>query len=126
MVARLFKTVLKFIRLISNFQVTLQLQPMFKRAITFSTSNDSDLAEQAANLGRQHEFADLAWHPGHGEVLYRLDDRVLVNLSGEGEYDFIGFRPLSTAVILANRLAGRYRHFYCLFLFPCYVQLTLA
>jgi L-gulonolactone oxidase len=85
---------------------------MFKRAITFSTHDDTDLAEQAANFGRQHEFADIAWHPGHGEVLYRLDDRVLLNVSGQGVYDFIGFRPLSTSVILANRLAGRYS--YCL------------
>lgn len=80
---------------------------MFKRAITFSTRNDSDLAEQAANFGHQHEFADIAWHPGHGKVVYRLDDRVLVNVSGEGVYDFIGFRSTSTAAILANRLAGR-------------------
>ncbi|XP_078151860.1 putative L-gulonolactone oxidase 6 [Carex rostrata] len=86
-------------------QVTLQLQPMFKRAISYLTRNDSDLAEQAVNFGQQHEFADIAWHPGHGNVLYRLDNRVPVNVSGDGVYNFIGFRPTATAVILANRLA---------------------
>ncbi|KAJ3685728.1 hypothetical protein LUZ61_014892 [Rhynchospora tenuis] len=86
-------------------QVTLQLQPMFKRSITFSTRDDTDLAEQAVNLAHQHEFADIAWHPGHGKVVYRLDDRVPVNVSGEGVYNFIGFRPTATAAILANRLA---------------------
>lgn len=93
---------------------------MFKRAISYLTRNDSDLAEQAVNFGQQHEFADIAWHPGHGKVLYRLDNRVPVNVSGDGVYNFIGFRPTATAVILANRLAGGYSPaFYLLFCLIC-------
>ncbi|KAJ4770634.1 hypothetical protein LUZ62_054891 [Rhynchospora pubera] len=86
-------------------QVTLQLQPMFKGSITFSTRDDTDLAEKAVNFAYQHEFADIVWHPGHGKVVYRLDDRMPVNVLGEGVYNFIGFRPTATAAILANRLA---------------------
>ena len=81
------------------FQVTLQLQPMFKRSLTFVTHSDEDLAEQAVNFGHQHEFADLAWYPGHRKVLYRNDDRVPVNTSGHGVYDFIGFRSTPTLAI---------------------------
>ncbi|KAJ3693977.1 hypothetical protein LUZ60_009457 [Juncus effusus] len=86
-------------------QVTFQLEPMFKRSVTFSTRDDSDLAELAPKFAYQHEFADIAWHPGHHKVLYRIDDRVPVNVSGEGVYNFIGFRSTAAVVIQANRLA---------------------
>ncbi|XP_078169891.1 L-gulonolactone oxidase 2-like isoform X1 [Carex rostrata] len=84
-------------------QVTLQLQPMFKRSLTFVTRNDSDLVDQAISFGHQHEFADIAWYPGHRKVLYRRDDRVSVNVSGSGVYDFIGFRSTATLAIQVNR-----------------------
>ncbi|KAJ1690385.1 hypothetical protein LUZ63_014540 [Rhynchospora breviuscula] len=86
-------------------QVTLQLQPMFKRSLTFVTRSDEDLAEQAVKFGHRHEFADLAWYPGHRKVLYRKDDRVPVNVSGNGNYDFIGFRATPTLAIEINRFA---------------------
>ncbi|KAJ3676142.1 hypothetical protein LUZ60_003554 [Juncus effusus] len=85
-------------------QVTLQLEPMFKRSITFSLKDDSDLVELAGTFAYQHEFADILWYPGHRKALYRLDDRMPVNVSGEGMYDFIGFRSTPTSAILSNRL----------------------
>ncbi|KAJ1690386.1 hypothetical protein LUZ63_014541 [Rhynchospora breviuscula] len=88
-------------------QVTLQLQPMFKRSLTFVTRNDLDLADQAVSFGYQHEFADLAWYPGQRKVLYRKDDRVPVNVSGNGAYDFIGFRPTATLAIQTNRFTEK-------------------
>ncbi|KAJ4804628.1 L-gulonolactone oxidase [Rhynchospora pubera] len=88
-------------------QVTLQLQPMFKRSLTFVTRNDSDLADQAVSFGYQHEFADLAWYPGQRKVLYRKDDRVPVNVSGNGAYDFIGFRPTATFAIQTYRFTEK-------------------
>uniref|UniRef100_J3LQA5 L-gulonolactone oxidase n=2 Tax=Oryza brachyantha TaxID=4533 RepID=J3LQA5_ORYBR len=86
-------------------QVTLALQPLFKRSVTFAEREDDDLAEQVATFGYQHEFADIAWYPGLGRALYRVDDRLPINASGEGVLDFIGFRATSTLVIRANRLA---------------------
>ncbi|KAJ3676140.1 hypothetical protein LUZ60_003552 [Juncus effusus] len=86
-------------------QVTLQLEPMFKRSLTFSLKGDSDLAKLAATFAFQHEFADILWYPGHRKALYRLDDHVPVNTSGKGVYGFIGFRPTLTSAILANRIA---------------------
>ena len=37
--------------------------------------------------------------------MYRIDDRLPMNASGDGVLDFIGFRPTSAAVIKVNRLA---------------------
>lgn len=81
---------------------------MFKRSLTFVTRNDSDLADQAISFGHQHEFADIAWYPGQRKVLYRKDDRVSVNVSGSGVYDFIGFRSTATLAIQVNRFTGIY------------------
>ncbi|KAF9591645.1 hypothetical protein IFM89_005226 [Coptis chinensis] len=85
--------------------VTLKLQPLFKRSITFLAKNDSDLADQIINFGNQHEFADIAWYPSQHKAVYRMDDRVPSNVSGNGVNDFIGFRStLSVALALIRSL----------------------
>ncbi|KAF6990146.1 LOW QUALITY PROTEIN: hypothetical protein CFC21_007383 [Triticum aestivum] len=56
-------------------QVTLALQPLFKRSVTFLRRNDSDFTARVAEWGRLHEFADMIWLPQHGSVIYRQDDR---------------------------------------------------
>jgi hypothetical protein len=53
------------------------------------------------SFGRKHEFGDVTWYPSQRKAVYRIDDRVSVNTSGDGFYDFIPFRPiLSTALLL--------------------------
>ena len=86
-------------------QVTLELQPLFKRSVTFTERDDGDLEEQVAKFGYQHEFADIAWFPGHGRAVYRVDDRLPLSAPGDGVLDFIGFRATPTLGIQANRLA---------------------
>jgi L-gulonolactone oxidase len=85
--------------------VTLALQPLFKRSVTFTERDDDDLADQVLKLGYQHEFADIAWYPGHRRAVYRMDDRLPLSAPGDGVLDFIGFRATPTLVIQANRLA---------------------
>ncbi|KAM7511856.1 hypothetical protein LguiB_010731 [Lonicera macranthoides] len=84
-------------------QVTLKLQPMFKRSITYIIKNDSDLEDQVANFGNDHEFADLTWYPSQRKVVYRLDDRVPSNFSGDGWIDFPGFRSIPSLVLAILR-----------------------
>ncbi|KAF7091543.1 hypothetical protein CFC21_094111 [Triticum aestivum] len=85
-------------------QVTLALQPMFKRSVTFVTCNDSDLAEQAAKWGKLHEFADMAWLPEQRKVIYRKDDRVAITSAGDGLNDYLPFRPNPTAALITARV----------------------
>ncbi|KAK2649977.1 hypothetical protein Ddye_017466 [Dipteronia dyeriana] len=80
-------------------QVTLKLQPIFKRSIRYMTTNDSDLGDQAASFGHQHEFADIVWYPSQRKAVYRIDDRISSNTSGNGLYDYIPFRSTSSLAV---------------------------
>ncbi|XP_071736055.1 probable L-gulonolactone oxidase 6 [Rutidosis leptorrhynchoides] len=84
-------------------QVTLKLQPLFKRSVTFVTENDTELSDKAATFGRQHEFADITWYPSQKRVVYRMDDRVSSNVSGNGLWDHPGFRAMPSLVLLVLR-----------------------
>ncbi|CAN6282433.1 unnamed protein product [Urochloa humidicola] len=86
-------------------QIGMCRQPLFKRSVTFTERDDGDLEEQVTKFGYQHEFADIAWYPGHGRAVYRADDRLPLTASGDGVLDFIGFRATPTLGIQANRLA---------------------
>ena len=79
---------------------------MFKRSITYITKNDSDLGDQVASFGNEHEFADLTWYPSQRKVVYRLDDRVPSNLSGDGWNDFPGFRSTPSLALAILRTTG--------------------
>ncbi|KAL5572197.1 hypothetical protein UlMin_021794 [Ulmus minor] len=84
-------------------QVTLKLQPMFKRSITYLNKNDSDLGDQVGSFGKKHEFADILWYPSQGKAVYRVDDRVPSNTAGNGLYDFIPFRATPSLALALVR-----------------------
>uniref|UniRef100_A0A0D9W3U6 L-gulonolactone oxidase n=1 Tax=Leersia perrieri TaxID=77586 RepID=A0A0D9W3U6_9ORYZ len=86
-------------------QVTLALEPMFKRSVHFVRRNDSDIVENVAVWGGIHEFGDIMWLPRQRRVVYREDDRVDVSLPGDGRNDIIGFRPAASLLLLASRAA---------------------
>jgi len=88
--------------------VTFTLEPLFKRSITYMTKNDSDLGDEALVFGKQHEFADLTWYPNQRKVLYRIDDRVPNTTSGDGLYDFTGFRSTLSVALAIVRFTGEY------------------
>ncbi|CAN8248336.1 unnamed protein product [Cochlearia groenlandica] len=84
-------------------QVTFKLQPMFKRSLTYDMTDDTDLGDQAETFGTKHEFADLLWLPSQGKVVYRIDDRVPVNVSGNGLFNFFPFRSQLSAALAVVR-----------------------
>ncbi|XP_042985013.1 probable L-gulonolactone oxidase 4 [Carya illinoinensis] len=84
-------------------QVTLKLQPLFKRSIEFKSMNDWDLGDRVANFGRKHEFGDITWYPNQRMAVYRIDDRVPMNTSGDGLYDFTPFRSRSSLEVAIIR-----------------------
>ena len=86
-------------------KVTFELQPMFKRSLTYVMRKDWDFGDQAVTFGEKHEFADFIWLPSQGKVVYRMDDRVPFKTSGDGLFDFFPFRPqLSSALALVRSL----------------------
>ncbi|XP_049354269.1 probable L-gulonolactone oxidase 6 [Solanum verrucosum] len=84
-------------------QVTLKLERVFKRSITFSERDDSNLGEDAVTFGRQHEFADFTWYQSQRKVIYRIDDRVPNGTPGNALNDFIGFRSTPSFVLAIFR-----------------------
>ncbi|CAL4990653.1 unnamed protein product [Urochloa decumbens] len=84
-------------------QVTLELQPRFKRAVSFVTRDDSDLAEKIAVWGGLHEFGDVSWLPWQGKAIYREDNRVDVSTPGNGLNDCSVFRAQPTLELIAAR-----------------------
>ncbi|TVT97239.1 hypothetical protein EJB05_57508, partial [Eragrostis curvula] len=88
-------------------QVTLQLEPLFKRSLTFlKNDSDADLAEMVTVWGRHHEFGDISWLPAQGKVVLRKDDRVDVSTPGDGANNFLAFRPKPAADIIRVREEG--------------------
>ncbi|RAL38408.1 hypothetical protein DM860_002386 [Cuscuta australis] len=86
-------------------QVTLKLEPMFKRAVTYVEEDDTELWEGAAAFGCQHEFGDMTWFPSQRRVVKRIDDRVKTNAPSNGLNDFLGFRSTPSTVLSLTRAA---------------------
>ena len=93
-------------------QVTLKLEPLFKRSITYVRKDDHDLGDEALMFGTQHEFADITWYPSQHKAVYRVDDRVPPLTPGNGLYDFSGFRSTLSLVLATIRSLGEYYYMY--------------
>jgi len=74
------------------------------------TKDDSDLGDELVTFGRKHEFADVTWYPSQQKAVYRIDDRVSVNTSGNGLYDFFPFRSTLSAALAVVRTTGSDRY----------------
>lgn len=85
-------------------QVTLKLESVFKRSLTYVTKDDSDLGDELISFGKKHEFADVVWYPSQHKAIYRIDDRVSINTPGNGFYDFIPFRSIFSALLAIRRV----------------------
>ncbi|KAI3899898.1 hypothetical protein MKW92_006302 [Papaver armeniacum] len=76
------------------------LKAGFKRSITNVYQNDTNLEKEFMDLKLAHEFADITWYPSFHTTVYRKDDRVPLNTSGDGINDFIGFQPTPPSYFL--------------------------
>ncbi|KAL0372133.1 UNVERIFIED_CONTAM: L-gulonolactone oxidase 3 [Sesamum calycinum] len=64
----------------------------FKRSITLNFTNDRGIEDEFMEHGKKYEFGDIQWYPSRHTAVYRYDDRLPINTSGDGVYDFVGFQ----------------------------------
>lgn len=87
-------------------QVTLQLEPMFKRSITNRVVADTSFEYNIQSFGLTTQHGDITWYPSQAEVVYRDDIRVPLSTPGNGENDFTGFQSQLSLLIAATRGIG--------------------
>nr|XP_010936174.3 probable L-gulonolactone oxidase 4 [Elaeis guineensis] len=84
-------------------QVTLQLEPMFKRSVTNRVRRDDAFEQTIASFASTTQYGDIIWYPSQAIVIYRDDVKLPINATGKGENDFLGFRPQARLVIKSTR-----------------------
>ncbi|XP_009597988.1 L-gulonolactone oxidase 3 [Nicotiana tomentosiformis] len=90
-------------------KVTFQLEPAFKRSITYNFTNDSDIEDEFMGHARKNEFGDIQWYPSRRTAVYRYDNRVPLNTSGDGVNDFLGFQ--SNLILLSKSVRATEKGF---------------
>lgn len=79
-------------------KVKFSLEKGFKRSITYDFTDDARIEEIYTDHAMKYEFADITWYPSKHTAVYRNDNRVPLNTSGDGLYDFLGFQSNSVVV----------------------------
>ncbi|KAG9456152.1 hypothetical protein H6P81_000660 [Aristolochia fimbriata] len=88
-------------------KVTFSLEPGFKRSITNIFKNDAELENEFLDHAQRHEFADITWYPSQKTAVFRNDDRVPLNTSGDGINDFLGFQLTPTIASIGIRASEK-------------------
>lgn len=102
-------------------QVKFSLEKGFKRSITFNFTDEVGFEDTFMDHAKKHEFADITWYPSRRTAVYRYDDRVPLNASGDGVFDFLGFQPNSILISQAIRATGIFNfQFITIFLLASY------
>ncbi|XP_020241497.1 probable L-gulonolactone oxidase 4 [Asparagus officinalis] len=86
-------------------QVTLQLEPMFKRSISYRVTEDADFEYSIASYAETTYYGDIGWYPSQGKVVYRDDFKLPVSAPGEGINDFVACQPQTPSLAIAARSA---------------------
>ncbi|CAL9066402.1 L-gulonolactone oxidase 2-like [Musa acuminata AAA Group] len=79
-------------------QVTLQLEPMFKRSITNRVVSDVGFEQTISSYAVATYYGDISWYPSQRRVVYRDDIKVPITTKGKGVNDYLGFRAQPTLV----------------------------
>ncbi|CAK9136394.1 unnamed protein product [Ilex paraguariensis] len=88
-------------------KVTLSLERGFKRSITYNFTDDDHIEDDFMDHAKKHEFGDIQWYPSKHTAVYRYDDRVPLNTTGDGVNDFLGFQSNSILVSTSVRAAEK-------------------
>ncbi|MFQ6629231.1 hypothetical protein Gotur_008293, partial [Gossypium turneri] len=65
--------------------------------------DDTDLGDKVVTFGKLYEFFDIFRYPSQQKVAYRIDDRVPVNVSGNGVYNFTLFHSTRSSILSVIR-----------------------
>lgn len=84
----------------------LSLERRFKRSIAYDFTDDAQIEDMYMDHGKKYEFADITWYPSKHTAAYRYDNRVPLNVSGDGVYDFLGFQSNLILVSKSVRASG--------------------
>ncbi|KAK4383103.1 L-gulonolactone oxidase 3 [Sesamum angolense] len=87
-------------------KVRLMLEGGFKRSITLNFTNDRRIEDEFMEHGKKYEFGDIQWYPSRHTAVYRYDDRLPINTSGDGVYDFVGFQSNFAIIAKSVRASG--------------------
>ncbi|XP_062098581.1 L-gulonolactone oxidase 3 [Humulus lupulus] len=79
-------------------KVKFSLEKGFKRSISYNFTDDGGIEDTLLDHAKKYEFADITWYPSRHIAVYRYDNRVPLNASGDGTFDFIGFQPNSVVI----------------------------
>ncbi|XP_059658010.1 L-gulonolactone oxidase 3 [Cornus florida] len=88
-------------------KVTFSLERGFKRSITYNFTDDARIEDEFMDHATKHEFADITWYPSRHTAVYRYDDRVPLDTTGDGVNDFLGFQSNSILVSKSVRAAEK-------------------
>ncbi|KAK9683743.1 hypothetical protein RND81_10G161500 [Saponaria officinalis] len=84
-------------------KVTFSVEEAFKRSITYNYTKDENIEEEYMRHAKLYEFGDIVWYPSKHLAVYRNDQRVALNTSGDGHNDFLGFQSHSILVSSSTR-----------------------
>lgn len=85
-------------------QVTLEVEPQFKRAVEKEIERDDNLEEVVGRVGRAYEFGDLTWLPSMHKVVLNKEGRVPLHTPGHQINAFVPFLPTHFLVRSTLRL----------------------
>lgn len=88
-------------------KVTFSLERGFKRSITFNFTKDDGIENEFMGHAKKYEFGDIQWYPSRHTAVYRYDNRVPLNTSGDGVFDFLGFQSNAILVSKATRASEK-------------------
>ncbi|XP_020241499.1 probable L-gulonolactone oxidase 4 isoform X2 [Asparagus officinalis] len=89
--------------------VISQLEPMYKRSISYRVTEDTDFEYSIASYSKTTHYGDIGWYPSQGKVVYRDDVKVPISVPGEGINDLLSSQPSSLVMAVRsaeNQLEG--------------------